>query len=146
MGVKGPLGLLAQSLLRVGAKLSRDFTICEPKEQGVSLPNVHFQYRKDLVTGIGRRARTEADRSMKYSKHALTEIDCDATIRSDKLSSEDEGFLKTIQMGGGMGMQDLAKIDVDVESGCAYCGSDNGSLGPRPLDLPCVPTGPGRHG
>ena len=58
----------------------------------------------------------------------MKEIGCDATKRSDKMSIEDEGFLKTIQMGGGMAMQDLAKLDVDVDDGCAYCGSPNGSL------------------
>ena len=27
-----------------------------------------------------------------------------------------------------MGMQDLAKLDADVDARCSYCGEDNGSL------------------
>ena len=124
---KGPIGLLIQSIFRTGAKVTKDFIICKPKEQAVSIPSVPFQYLKELVTGIGRRARTEAGRGMKYSKIALKEIDCDATKRSGKLSSEEEGILKTIQMGGGLATQDLAKLDAEVADGCEYCGSDNGS-------------------
>ena len=102
--------------------MTKDFIICKPKEQQVSLINVPFQYLKDLVLGIGRRARTESGRGPKYSKLALKEIDCDATKRSEKLSEEEEGILKTIQMGGGMAMQDLAKLDADVVDVCDYCG------------------------
>ena len=87
-----------------------------------------FQYLKELVTEIGRRARTEAGRSLKYSKLALKEIDYEASKRSGKLTSEEDGILKTLQMGGGMAMQDLAKLDADLEDGCTYCGSENGSL------------------
>ena len=82
-------------------------------EQDVSVTEVPFQYLKDLVGGLGRRARTEADRGLKYSKIALKEIDYDATKRSKKLTKEEEGFLITIQMGGGMGRQDLAALDAD---------------------------------
>ena len=85
---KGPIGLLIQSVLRAGAKITNDFTIRKPMEQDISIPEVPFQYLKDLVGGIGRRARTEADRGLKYSKLALTEIDHDATKRSNQLSRE----------------------------------------------------------
>ena len=112
---KGPIGLLIQSVLRTGAKITKDFIICKPKEQDINIPKVPFQYIKDLVGGAGRRARTEADRSLKYSKTALKEIDYDITKRSTKLSKEDEGFLLTIQMGGGLGTQDLAALDADLE-------------------------------
>ena len=112
---KGPIGLLIQSVLRTGAKLTKDFTICKTKEQGVSLTSVPFQYLKELVTDVGRRAKTEAGRSLKYAKLALKEIDNDATKRSGKLTSEEDGILKTLQMGGGLAMQDLAKLDAEVE-------------------------------
>ena len=79
---KWPIGLLIQSALRTGSKLAKDFTICKPKEQGVNLPCVPFQYLKELVTEIGRRARTEAGRSLKYAKLALKEIDYEASKRS----------------------------------------------------------------
>ena len=57
---KGPIGLLIQSVLRIGATLTKDFTICKPKEQEISLTSVPFQYLEELVTDVGRRARTEA--------------------------------------------------------------------------------------
>ena len=125
---QGPIGLLIQSVLRTGSKLVKDFTICKPKEQGVSLSCVPFQYLKELVIEIGRRARTEAGRSLKCAKLALKGIDYKPSKRSAKLTSEEEGILKTLQMGGGMAMQDLAKLDADFEDGCTYCGSENGSL------------------
>ena len=78
---KGPIGLLIQSMLRTVAKLTKDFTICKDMEQDVSITEVPFQYLKDLVGGLGRRARTETDRGLKYSKIALREIDYDATKR-----------------------------------------------------------------
>ena len=99
MKAKGPIGLLTQSVLRTGAKLTKDFTICKPKEQEVSLTGVPFQYLKELVTELGRRARTEAGRSLKYAKLALKEIDYVASKRSGKLTSEEDGILKTLQMG-----------------------------------------------
>ena len=58
-----------------------------------------FQYLKELVTELGRRARTEAGRSLKYAKLALKEIDYVASKRSGKLTSEEDGILKTLQMG-----------------------------------------------
>ena len=51
VGAKGPVGLLIRSVFRTGAKSPKDFTICKPKEQGVSLPSVPFQYLKELVLG-----------------------------------------------------------------------------------------------
>ena len=96
---KGPIGLLIQSVLRTGAKLTKDFTICKPIEQEVSLTGVRFQYLKELVTELGRGARTEAGRSLKYAKLALKEIDYVASKRSGKLTSEEDGILKTLQMG-----------------------------------------------
>ena len=101
MKAKGPIGFLLQSIFRAGAKMTKDFIICKPKEQTVSLINVPFQYLKDLVIGIGRRAMTQAGRGANHFKLALKEIDCDATKRSEKLSEEEEGILKTIQMGEG---------------------------------------------
>ena len=145
IGAKGPIGFLIQSVFRAGAKLSKDFDICKPKEQRISLPDVPYQYIKDLVGAMGRRARTQADRSTKYSKLALKEIDYDATRRAKDLCKEDEGFLKTIQNGGGLAMQDLAKLDADLEPICTYCGEDNGSLDHVILDLPCIPTSKGRN-
>ena len=83
IGAKGPIGLLIQSVFRAGAKLTKDFVICKPREQGISIPNVPYQYIKDLVGGLGRRARTQADRgTAKYARIALKEIDYDATRRA----------------------------------------------------------------
>ena len=65
VNAKGPVGLLIQSVLRTGAKLTKDFTICKPKEQEVSLTGVPCQYLKELVTELGRRASAEAGRSLK---------------------------------------------------------------------------------
>ena len=56
---------MIQSVFRAGAKITKDFTICKAMEQDVSIPEVPFQYLKDLVGGLGRRARTEADRGLK---------------------------------------------------------------------------------
>ena len=89
-------------------------TYANPKEQRISLPEVPYQYIKDLVGAMGRRARTHADRSTKYYKLALKEIDYDATRRAKDLCNEDEGFLKTIQIWGGLAMQGLAKLDADL--------------------------------
>ena len=46
IGAKGPIGFLIQSVFRAGATLSRDFDICKPKEQRISLPDVPYQYIK----------------------------------------------------------------------------------------------------
>ena len=70
---KGPIGLMIQSVLRAGAEISKDFVICKPKEQDVNIPKVPYQYIKGLVGRFGRRARTEADRGLKYPKLALEE-------------------------------------------------------------------------
>ena len=101
--------------MRTGAKLTKDFTICKPKEQEISLTSVLFQYLKELGTDVGRRARTEAGCSLKCAKLVLKGIDNDASKRSGKLTSEEDGILTTLQMGGGLAMQDLAKLDAEVE-------------------------------
>ena len=67
---------------------------------------------------------------------ALKEIVYDITKRSTKLSKEDEGVLLTIQMGGGLGRQDLAALDADLEDTCSYCDSTNGSLDHTIWDCP----------
>ena len=95
VGAVGPVGLMIESILRTGSKISDDFVIHQPREQDVDILNVPFQYLTDLINCIGQRARTIADRSMKRTKLALIEIDVEATKRDTKLTEEDEAYLTT---------------------------------------------------
>ena len=85
---------------------------------------------------MGRRARTAAERGTKYVKLGLAEIDQMASARSKDLTKEEDVFLQTLQIGGGFGTTDLAKLDSDVDPSCSYCGSPDGSVDHIVIDCP----------
>ena len=115
-------------MYRAGGKLTANFVICQANEANLDIANIPYQYLKQLVGDLGRRSRTSTERGTKPTKLGLPEIDVGATKRCSKLTAEDVGHLKTVQTGGGLGKDDLAKFDNEDNPMCDYCGGQVGTI------------------
>ena len=128
VGAVGPIGLMIESILRTGSKISDDFIIHQPKEQNIDILNVPFQFLTDLINGIGQRARTIADRRTKRTKLALMEIDVEATKRDKKLSNVEA-------TGGWIWQRRLSKDRWKLHHPMRLLWRTSRELGPHPVGL-----------
>ena len=61
-----------------------------------------------MVRELAQRARAKADWKTKPTTLALKEIDPIATKISKKMEKEEQGHIRTMQIGGGHSKEDLA--------------------------------------
>ena len=94
--------MLLETIVRCGAKIDGNFCILQANEVELDLQHTPFQHLGGLVEDLAIRGRTMADRNMKDTKRALSEIDREATKRGATLDSEANGILMTVQIGEDM--------------------------------------------
>ena len=119
----GPVGLLIESVIWNGLVIDKNFTIWQRGEEPVSVLSMPYQNLKSQLHMQASRARALAEWGITTSTRmaGLREIDRQASQIDPKLDDEEKGVVRTIQMGGNMGKQQIAAFNQDIDGECNYC-------------------------
>ena len=92
---RGPLGMLIQSVRRMGAKIDDEFRIWQKGEPNIHLIDTPYQHLADLLMEAACRARTVAAKGTKEANAVLKEIDSKVTnIGKKKLDPKKKALSK----------------------------------------------------
>lgn len=120
---KGPIGLLLQSIIRIGGAIDNELNITQWKEQALSLIHTPFQFLRILVTAAAKRGSQRAAQGLKDFHRGLREIDYNVTkTAANRLTTEDQSYLNVARCGRGYDKVKLASIDDTITTECDYCG------------------------
>ena len=121
---RGPIGLLMQSLIRIGAAIDNELNLTQWKEQGISLIHTPFQFLPTLVTVAAKRGSQRAAAGLKDFNRGLREIDYSVTkAGTNRLIQEDQTFINIARCGRGYDKLKLSTIDDHIGKECDYCGA-----------------------
>jgi len=121
--VKGPMGLLIESIIWHGLVIDQNLRIWQSNEEPIDLINMPIQSLKVMLQATAARARTRAEWCRGSSKTIATrEIDRDASQPDPKMESDKQGFVRTVMMGGNQAKQEIAAYNEDVDTKCDLCG------------------------
>ena len=103
--------------------MDRDFNVWQKGEEPVSILKCPYQSPRKQLHMQAVRARTLAEwrRDTSTRMAGLREIDRKASQVNSKLSEEEKGIVRTVQMGGTMAKQYIATFDQTVDDKCMYC-------------------------
>jgi len=122
---KGPIGLLLQSIIRIGGAIENELNLTQCKEQAVSLIHTPFQFLPSLVTAAAKRGSQRAAMGLKDFNRGLREIDYNVTKAGTKrLTPEEQSYINVARCGRGYGKIKLSNIDDTVGTACDDCGHD----------------------
>ena len=98
----GPVGLLIESIVWNGLAIDKDFTVWQKGEEPISILKFPYQSLKKQLHMQAVRARTIAEwgRDTSTRMVGLREIDRQASLINPKLSEEEKGIVRKVQMGG----------------------------------------------
>ena len=125
----GPVGLFIESAVWNGLKVDSDFNVWQKGEEPVNILKCPYQNLKKLLHMQATRARTLAEwrRDTSTRMTGLREIDRKASLVSPKLSEEEKGIVRSVQMGGTMAKQHIATFDQSTDDKCTYCKEEGAS-------------------
>jgi len=97
---KGPIGLLLQSIIRIGASIDNELNITQWKEQGISIIHTPYQFLPTLITAAAKRGSQRAAAGLKAFTRGMREIDYKTTKAATKgLTSEGISYVDVARCG-----------------------------------------------